>query len=1085
MQSTALDSATLNNIFLASFSADPNTRIAAELELKRLEPLEGLVPSLLQLVSPSPSTTIPVRLASSIYLKNRITSSWRIPTSSSSTPSKYVAIPASDRQALKTNLLPLLSALCGDESSKAVKLQIGAVLGKVVDNDFPAEWPGLVDEVKQCLSGNEGSVEAGLLATVEILRGFRYTNRDPSNTLLPQLISTLFPTLLSISQTLLATPTPTAASLTSVSTLLHLTLKSYKLSIAHVLVPELQDQKTLVAWGSVFLGVVGRTVEPALYGDAEEDEKEKHEWTKCVKWAIWCLNRLFTRFGNPLSLSMRPTSSTPLISETPASDATSSAAMYGAFAERFTNQFAPEIMKAYFGLVERRVGGEWVGRKSTGGVLMFFEECIKPKSTWTLLKPHVLQLVEHFAFPLVCLTEDEIEQFTEDPAEFSRGHFGDFIEDSYTSPCATALAFTAALVETRKSSTLMLMLNLIQTIVSKYPAETTPKQKDGALRLLGSLAATATKSKKLAPMMESFFTQHVLPEFKSPHGFLRYRACEIVEKFESCDMEWGERQNLEIMFAAIMGAVTDPDLPVRIQAAIALPELVRYEEVRARMVPNIGRIMQELLKLANEVDLDALTNTTRSLVQEFQEEVIPFAVELTQSLMESYSRLVHESLEIRKKDEAGEEGYDGTYDEKTFVSINILKTVDQLIRSLEASPTSLDRIEVIVAPGLEFTVKNGMVELYDEVYEILDSISFFQKKVSPHLWPLFEATYTAFKNDASEYFNEMFGCIDNFVSFGADVFSTNAEYRRMLLDMFDTVMTSRALGAEDRVVACKLGEAMLLHLRGNIDEAIPPMVERCMTFVLSNGEDPDFIVTKSLYLHSLELIITAIFYNPALSLAILDRHDWTQRFFATWFKNLSKYSRVHDKKMSIGAICAIFEWLASTNGSAPLAQSASQLVVGALQVLKDFPASLAARAEYEESFARDEEEEEDEEFVDDDDEDFEGEDGDIVDSSDDYIDQLVRKELERNAREAADTDSEAGSTWSDEILWASPLDDLDVYKKFTETLTALEATQPALFQLATTPLTAEQRAALEKAAAIAMQGGEKSVQPTNSAIAQM
>lgn len=54
----------------------------------------------------------------------------------------------------------------------------------------------------------------------------------------------------------------------------------------------------------------------------------------------------------------------------------------------------------------------------------------------------------------------------------------------------------------------------------------------------------------------------------------------------------GEKQNLEVIFSAVMNAITDPELPVRIQAAVALPEMVRYEEVRARMVPNIGRIMQ-------------------------------------------------------------------------------------------------------------------------------------------------------------------------------------------------------------------------------------------------------------------------------------------------------------------------------------------------------------------------------------------------------------------------------------------------------------------------------------------------------------
>lgn len=46
----------------------------------------------------------------------------------------------------------------------------------------------------------------------------------------------------------------------------------------------------------------------------------------------------------------------------------------------------------------------------------------------------------------------------------------------------------------------------------------------------------------------------------------------------SLHFEADERQNLETMFRAVMGAVSDAELPVRIQAAIALPEMVRYEE---------------------------------------------------------------------------------------------------------------------------------------------------------------------------------------------------------------------------------------------------------------------------------------------------------------------------------------------------------------------------------------------------------------------------------------------------------------------------------------------------------------------------
>lgn len=49
------------------------------------------------------------------------------------------------------------------------------------------------------------------------------------------------------------------------------------------------------------------------------------------------------------------------------------------------------------------------------------------------------------------------------------------------------------------------------------------------------------QQKKLAPMLESFFVQYIVPEFKSPHGFLRSRACDLVEKYESVDMVWADQ----------------------------------------------------------------------------------------------------------------------------------------------------------------------------------------------------------------------------------------------------------------------------------------------------------------------------------------------------------------------------------------------------------------------------------------------------------------------------------------------------------------------------------------------------------------
>lgn len=77
------------------------------------------------------------------------------------------------------------------------------------------------------------------------------------------------------------------------------------------------------------------------------------------------------------------------------------------------------------------------------------------------------------------------------------------------------------------------------------------------------------------------------------------------------------------------------------------------------------------------------------------------------------------------------------------------------------------------------------------------------------------------------------------------------------------------------------------------------------------------------------------------------------------------------------------------------------------------------------------------------------------------------------AGEEVEDESDNGSTWSDEILWASPLDQFDAYVRFAATIGALEQGAPQLFQLATQGLTPPQREELQAVGQRAARGGEK------------
>lgn len=64
----------------------------------------------------------------------------------------------------------------------------------------------------------------------------------------------------------------------------------------------------------------------------------------------------------------------------------------------------------------------------------------------------------------------------------------------------------------------------------------------------------------------------------------------------------------------------------------------------------------------------------------------------------------------------------------------------------------------------------------------------------------------------------MLPSLDNFLSYGADVFKARPEYCKMAFDIYKTAMENATLGDNDRVNGCKLAESILLNLQGYVDD---------------------------------------------------------------------------------------------------------------------------------------------------------------------------------------------------------------------------------------------------------------------------
>lgn len=218
-----------------------------------------------------------IRQACAVWLKNRVERSWLI----DSTKPDTSPVPPSDRAALKSGLLQLLVSA----TSRPLRVQLAHVLRSIISRDFPAEWPGYVEQVVALLSSSKPQeVYAGLVGTVEPIKAFRY-RADPQN--LEAITTRTFPLLLQIGQGARDNP-----SQPLVPDFLHLIFQSYKNASLNSLLPGQMSAESIVPWGRLMLDIVALQVP---LNDLDAEELEKHEWWKAKKWAYASLNLLFTR----------------------------------------------------------------------------------------------------------------------------------------------------------------------------------------------------------------------------------------------------------------------------------------------------------------------------------------------------------------------------------------------------------------------------------------------------------------------------------------------------------------------------------------------------------------------------------------------------------------------------------------------------------------------------------------------------------------------------------------------------------------------------------------------------------------------
>ncbi|KAI0600738.1 importin-beta domain-containing protein [Biscogniauxia sp. FL1348] len=1018
---------------VGTLSPDANVRRAAELELKQAEGHAGFLDVLLDILTAEPDDS--VRLSTVIYLKNRTNRGW---SRSDHYPDDPI-IAEEEKQRFRDRILPILAA-----SSGPVRQQLLQSIQRILHFDFPGKWPSFMDVTLQLLHANDPpSVLAGLQCLLVTCRAYRFKGaQDDGRVEFDKIVEASFPRLQQVCNELVNQESDEAGEM------LHIALKAYKHATWLELSSFLKQHEVNIGWCTIFLHTVSKSIPASAMAD-DIDDRERHHWWKAKKWAYFNLNRLWIRHGNPQAVTTKNDDTTR-------------------FAKEFENTIAPEILKHYLQEIEKWVSKTaWLSKPCLSYTLVFLDECCRPKSMWNLMRPHLSNLVTHLVFPVLCLSDDDVEKFEEQPEEYLHRKLNFYEEVS--APDVAATNFLVTLTKARRKQTFEL-LGFVNSVVNEYEQAPEDKKnhiaKEGALRMIGTLAPVLLgKKSPIADQVEYFLVRYVFPDFKSPQGYLRARACDTIEKFEQLNFK--DQNNLLIVYRHILDCMADTDLPVRVTAALALQPLIRHDAIRISMQQSIPTIMQQLLKLANECDIDALANVMEDFVEVFAAELTPFAVALSEQLRDTYLRIVRELLE-KNDTRNGDDDFGDYLDDKSITALGVLQTIGTLILTLESTPDVLLHIEAVLMPVIQVTLENKLYDLYNEVFEIIDSCTFAAKCISPTMWQAFELIHATFKSGAELYLEDMLPALDNFVQYGVPQLIQKPEYVGALYSMVQDMFQDQKVGGVDRICACKLAEAMMLSLRGHIDQSVTGFI--AMAMMVLSGND---VKVKSYKIHLMEMVINAIYYNPVLTLAILESKGWTNKFFSLWFGNMDHFTRVHDKKLCIVAIASLLS-LNPEQIPASVSTGWPRLLQGITSLFKSLPAAMKNREEAlkdDFTFDANNYDYEDEDEWGDDDANWNAEEGPEEEQSDardestaylEFLNEEAQKfsQIQNQYRGDEDSDDELGE---DSVLLESPLDKIEPYQLFRGVLIKLQQENPQYYTNLTSHLSPDEQGIVQTA----------------------
>lgn len=961
---TKIIASTLNN----TLDPNPAIRVPAETQLGQLEKTPGYHASLLELITVN-DIPIQLRQAAILRLKNIVKHYWTI------REGEAACISPADRKCIKDNILEAIIF----QQAPLIRVQLLEICFWVVRGDFPEQWPQLLPAIMQNFQSNdELRIYGALSVLLKIYKKYPYKQESERGALVEQ----TFPTLQGLFQAIINNNTRNSFEMQRIL------VKIFSLATQLSIPAYIKTEAIAKAWYGMLLQILNTPLPKDQYPADMETLKEVPLWA-AKKWVCRIFNRTFSRFGRDVYVQ----------------DETKP------FAKMFYEELAPVILEAFFKVLQARAAGEPITDWVLQLTYNFIDNAVTHAALYKLMKPHIHFILLENVFPTLCITPADMELWRDNPQEFVRKSLD--IMEEFHDPRVAATNLLVDLVKVRTRASLDMVLSAVMQILNAYQQKQgdmkTAIHKDAALRMIGSLRKLLLGNEKYKQAIEDLIVTHVFPEFQSTFGFLRARAAWTVGQFSK--LEYANKDNYGLAVRMTCNCLTDGELPVKLEAAMAISRLVQNDEVPEYIKPQVPLLLEQFFRIIDEVGNEEVVSTLATLIGQIGEDIAPYAVEITNRLSKMFLGLCNADVED---------------DESAMTAVQCLRAINTILYSLEGLPDTYARLEECCAGVIDITLTEERgIDFIDDILEMMTCFLYYGKGVSQFMWSLVPRIVQAFHQWAVDYMSNILPPLDCIISKGVDVLcsSQDPNFLQLILSMPKVLLEDPEDSKEpDAKWACKLLESIISHCKGKIDNIIPDIL-KLVTMKLFVAKD------VQLKLLLLDVIGQCAFYNPMLFVATvkLGGPEFEQKLFNEWLSHLEKMKKVRKhQKIAVLGLSSLLH-IPITELPNLMRQSYGEIMNQLLLVLtrlKDLGA---------------EEEESEEES------DYEQE--EVLDLEDDQDAQYAIQDM-ASFTQAVLAEAEFGEMYDDcdAENYTSPIDDVEEFLFYAQSLEGFAARETAFYQ---------------------------------------